>query len=209
MKVRTVGLYSELVAHVGVAEIESCSGRTGIPRYIHRQGGTTTIPRPSSLSTSFLQLGLLSLLPAKIYFTRSTRSYFRDASKLPRATNSFKFHMDTPFTDQTKPTPAPTPPSSQSDPGDRPNSFDTYDSQSFLSDDGYRGTSLTSMAESMAPPPPPPPPRTKCSHDRHIVFDEVEIRSYKRIMSDNPSVSAGPPVGLSWEWEDENTEVSA
>lgn len=78
-------------------------------------------------------------------------------------------------------------------------SWETADSASFISD---RGTSLTSMSELTSPPPPPPPlKQNKCSHDRNVNFGLVDIRVYGRIMSDNPSVSSGPPVGLDWTYE--------
>jgi len=87
---------------------------------------------------------------------------------------------------------------------EKKNSYETYDSQSFISD---RGTSLTSMSELTAPPPPPPPPpkQNKCSHNRNVDFGCVDVRTYARIMSDNPSVSSGPPVGLDWSFQARDT----
>ena len=45
-----------------------------------------------------------------------------------------------------------------------------------------------------APPDPPPSTPTK----RNIKFDSIIIRTFNPTMSDNPSVSCGPPVGLDW-----------
>jgi hypothetical protein len=45
------------------------------------------------------------------------------------------------------------------------------------------------------------------SLERKISFDVVEIREYKRILSDNPATSSGPPVGLGWEYYPEDTII--
>ncbi|CAB9504362.1 expressed unknown protein [Seminavis robusta] len=42
----------------------------------------------------------------------------------------------------------------------------------------------------------------------HITFKNIEIREYNRTVGDNPSVSSGPPVTISWEYNP-NTLVLA
>jgi len=65
---------------------------------------------------------------------------------------------------------------------------------SFLDDD----STVSSL------PPPPPPPREASAYTlagRKVQFDGVAIRYYDKDMSDNPSVSCGPPIGLAWTHE--------
>jgi len=39
--------------------------------------------------------------------------------------------------------------------------------------------------------------------DSHkVCFTSVEVREYPRILGDNPSVSAGPPISLAWKHDD-------
>lgn len=38
---------------------------------------------------------------------------------------------------------------------------------------------------------------------RAVGFASVQIREYPRILGDNPSVTSGPPITLSWEYDDE------
>ena len=39
------------------------------------------------------------------------------------------------------------------------------------------------------------------THDpKKVSFDSIEIRQYPRILGDNPSVSCGAPISLSWEY---------
>ena len=38
-----------------------------------------------------------------------------------------------------------------------------------------------------------------------VRFESVEFRQYVRVLSDNPSTSSGPPIGLGWEFIPEDT----
>lgn len=42
----------------------------------------------------------------------------------------------------------------------------------------------------------------------HIQFEKIEIREYARTVGDNPSVSSGPPVTISWEYNPNTTVLS-
>jgi hypothetical protein len=72
---------------------------------------------------------------------------------------------------------------------------------------------VTSYNKNMMPPIPEncpedntsPHPMTSLA--RRISFDVVEIREYKRILSDNPATSSGPPVGLGWDYSPEDTII--
>ena len=61
-----------------------------------------------------------------------------------------------------------------------------YTFSSFDGDDDNDSQSLAS-----APPPPP-------SAKKHVSFDQVIVRVFNPTLSDNPSVSCGPPIGLDW-----------
>lgn len=37
--------------------------------------------------------------------------------------------------------------------------------------------------------------------ERHVVFHNVEIREYERVVSDHPAVTSGPAVGIGWSYE--------
>lgn len=39
----------------------------------------------------------------------------------------------------------------------------------------------------------------QCRNKRSISFGDIEVRSHEMILGDNPSVSKGPPVSISWE----------
>ena len=38
----------------------------------------------------------------------------------------------------------------------------------------------------------------------HVKFHQITIREYNRTLGDNPSVSAGPPIALDWEYNPES-----
>lgn len=44
--------------------------------------------------------------------------------------------------------------------------------------------------------------RPSCSRRNTVQFESVEIREYPRALSDNPSTTSGPPIGLSWKYSD-------
>lgn len=46
---------------------------------------------------------------------------------------------------------------------------------------------------------------TKTDTDSHVDFGHVEIRLYQRAISDNPSVTDGPPIGIDWTYDSEAT----
>ena len=41
--------------------------------------------------------------------------------------------------------------------------------------------------------------------EKMVRFDTVEFREYARILSDNPSTTAGPPIGLDWRYDPKDT----
>lgn len=41
--------------------------------------------------------------------------------------------------------------------------------------------------------------------DKVVGFDSVEFREYPRVLSDNPSTSSGPPIGLGWRYDPKET----
>mmetsp|Transcript_34497 Transcript_34497/g.83484 ORF Transcript_34497/g.83484 Transcript_34497/m.83484 type:complete len:236 (+) Transcript_34497:38-745(+) len=41
----------------------------------------------------------------------------------------------------------------------------------------------------------------------HVRFDIVEFREYPRALSDNPSTSSGPPIGIGWRYDPNDTIV--
>lgn len=43
------------------------------------------------------------------------------------------------------------------------------------------------------------------SEKNRVRFETVEFRQYVRILSDNPSTSTGPPIGIGWEFIPEDT----
>lgn len=43
------------------------------------------------------------------------------------------------------------------------------------------------------------------SNERNVDFGNVEIRLYQRSISDNPSVTDGPPIGIDWVYDEETT----
>lgn len=43
------------------------------------------------------------------------------------------------------------------------------------------------------------------SASKTVCFDKVEFREYARCISDNPSISCGPAIGLSWNYDPEAT----
>ena len=42
-------------------------------------------------------------------------------------------------------------------------------------------------------------------NENTVRFSSIEFRQYVRILSDNPSTSSGPPIGLGWEFIPEDT----
>lgn len=65
-----------------------------------------------------------------------------------------------------------------------------------IADDATASTTTSdSTANSVEIPPKPP------TMKRNISFTNIEIREYGMTLGDNPSVSYGPPVQLSWEYK--------
>ncbi|GAX17603.1 hypothetical protein FisN_18Lh259 [Fistulifera solaris] len=44
--------------------------------------------------------------------------------------------------------------------------------------------------------------------NKGIQFHNIEIREYARTLSDNPSCTAGPPIGIAWEYNPQSTVIS-
>lgn len=61
------------------------------------------------------------------------------------------------------------------------------------SDSGPSGKGLAREEPQVAVP-------SNASNERRIKFTCVEIRYYEQILSDNPAVTSGPPVGLGWKY---------
>ncbi|CAB9501800.1 expressed unknown protein [Seminavis robusta] len=47
----------------------------------------------------------------------------------------------------------------------------------------------------------------KSNSNQNVSFGEISIREYIMNLGDNPSVSIGPPVGLSWEYKESGTHT--
>lgn len=45
------------------------------------------------------------------------------------------------------------------------------------------------------------------SEQKSVRFDSLQIREYDRVLSDNPSTSSGPPIGIGWRYSPEETVV--
>ena len=68
--------------------------------------------------------------------------------------------------------------------------YDQYNQNSSFS----RSISSFDDSASFSYAVPPPPPCDK----KHVKFHQVIVRLFNPTLSDNPSVSCGPPVGLDW-----------
>ena len=47
--------------------------------------------------------------------------------------------------------------------------------------------------------------RLEPSVDRTVRFSTVEVRQYGRVLSNNPSTSCGPPIGIDWTYDPDET----
>ena len=47
--------------------------------------------------------------------------------------------------------------------------------------------------------------KTNLRSSREVTFDNITIRSYHMEIGDHPCCSIGPPIGLSWEFDEEST----
>lgn len=56
-----------------------------------------------------------------------------------------------------------------------------------------------------SPPSSPGAPLPPVPERRRVRFGAVEFREYRRILCDNPSTTAGPPIGLGWSHDPDET----
>merc|ERR1712232_675180 len=47
--------------------------------------------------------------------------------------------------------------------------------------------------------------RNKPTHKKSVSFDQIHVREYIIDLGDNPSCSKGPPLSITWEYEDMGT----
>jgi hypothetical protein len=50
-------------------------------------------------------------------------------------------------------------------------------------------------------------PRSSVSSQSSVHFGTIHIREYRRRLSDNPAVTKGPPIGLGWEYNPQETMI--
>jgi hypothetical protein len=78
--------------------------------------------------------------------------------------------------------------------------------------DYTRVPSTKSIGSPISQPVPPPDEAVPTGDIREvsakITFKEVDIRYYEQILSDNPAVSSGPPIGIGWRYRHMNKEIT-